>query len=243
LFPSVPISIFLDGFFPTLILNNPFAIIDLIKSISALAGNGMSISTSVNLKKYFKNGCSCFFSAVSLSSILGFAALIFKPFPISETFTSYLKKLGVTPQKTFQISLPALGSKDLNLVFLLGFFDGDGIEGTTRLRSGNKQFLEEIKEFYKLNFEVLECCAFEKYCVFNSTPDVIPVKHRNPVLVLVLLGLHVESCLPAHSSLFCVPAIRFLALDRNFVADRSTISHRETLRRLNPWFFETPFLS
>ncbi len=72
----------------------------------------------------------------------------------SETFTNYLKKWGVMPSKTFRISLPDLGSRSLNLAFLLGFFDGDGTQGYTNIRSGNYDFLMQIRDRYDLPFEV-----------------------------------------------------------------------------------------
>jgi hypothetical protein len=72
----------------------------------------------------------------------------------SDIFTGYLKELGVSPDKTFRISLPDLGDRELNLAFLLGFFDGDGTQGTTTITSGNKIFLEQIKLFYDLPFDV-----------------------------------------------------------------------------------------
>jgi len=72
----------------------------------------------------------------------------------SNVFTDYLKKHGVVPDKTFRISLPDFGTRELNLAFLLGYFDGDGRQGTTNLRSGNRAFLEDIKEKYNLPFEV-----------------------------------------------------------------------------------------
>jgi hypothetical protein len=72
----------------------------------------------------------------------------------SKEFTSYLKSLGVIPNKTFHIKLPNLDSREFDVAFLLGFFDGDGREGTTNLRSGNKMFLEQIKKKYDLLFDV-----------------------------------------------------------------------------------------
>ena len=51
----------------------------------------------------------------------------------------------MVPNKTFRIELPNLGGRELDLAFLLGFFDGDGKQGLTVLRSGNARFLEQIK--------------------------------------------------------------------------------------------------
>lgn len=73
----------------------------------------------------------------------------------SKQFTNNLKKHGVIPKKTFKIELPSLGSRELDLAFLLGFFDGDGKEGTTVIGIGNKKFLIQIKERYNLQHEVI----------------------------------------------------------------------------------------
>jgi len=72
----------------------------------------------------------------------------------SKEFTYYLKQLGIMPKKTFKIQLPDLGSRELNLAFLLGFFDGDGRQGFTSLRSANKKFLEQIKDRYEIPFDI-----------------------------------------------------------------------------------------
>jgi len=52
---------------------------------------------------------------------------------------------GVVPAKTKIFNLPELESRELELAFLLGFFDGDGTEGTSIITSSNLKFLRQIK--------------------------------------------------------------------------------------------------
>ena len=61
---------------------------------------------------------------------------------------------GVIPRKSKLIELPNLDSRKLYLAFLLGFFDGDGKTGTTRIVTGSLKFLEHIQEKYNLNFKI-----------------------------------------------------------------------------------------
>ena len=53
--------------------------------------------------------------------------------------------------KSKNIELPALKSRELYLAFLLGYFDGDGTTGTSRITSGSKIFLLQISK--KFNIE------------------------------------------------------------------------------------------
>ena len=56
--------------------------------------------------------------------------------------------------KSKNIELPRFSSRDLYLAFLLGFFDGDGDQGTSLINSGSKIFLEQIKEYFYLDFKI-----------------------------------------------------------------------------------------
>ena len=75
---------------------------------------------------------------------------------INNTFALHLNKYGVIigKRKSKNIELPELGSRALNLAFLLGYYDGDGTEGSTVITSGSKKFLEQIKKKYKINYEM-----------------------------------------------------------------------------------------
>lgn len=65
-----------------------------------------------------------------------------------------LIKQGVIPKKSKIIRLPCLNSCELYLSFILGYFDGDGEEGTSRLWSGSREFLEDIKKMFDVPNEI-----------------------------------------------------------------------------------------
>ena len=69
-------------------------------------------------------------------------------------FCNYLLKQGLKPKKTLNFDFPTLGSREKSLSFLLGFFDGDGTQGTTRITSGNRKFLYQIKEKFQLDYKI-----------------------------------------------------------------------------------------
>lgn len=58
------------------------------------------------------------------------------------------------PKKSKIIRLPCLNSCELYLPFILGCFDGDGEEGTSRLWSGSREFLEDIKKMFDVPNEI-----------------------------------------------------------------------------------------
>ena len=59
---------------------------------------------------------------------------------------------GCVPRKSKIIELPTLNSRELYLAFILGFYDGDGQQKTTRIICGSRKFLEQIKEMFILSF-------------------------------------------------------------------------------------------
>ena len=61
---------------------------------------------------------------------------------------------GVIPRKSKKIELPTLLNRKLDLAFLLGFFDGDGTQGTTKITSGSKKFVEQIKTKYDIDNKI-----------------------------------------------------------------------------------------
>jgi len=67
-----------------------------------------------------------------------------------------LVKWGVVPRKSRIIELPSLTERELYLAFLLGFYDGDGKTGTTRIITGSKKFLEQIKKRFNLPYKIYE---------------------------------------------------------------------------------------
>ena len=60
----------------------------------------------------------------------------------------------VGKRKSYFIKLPFLNSRELYLAFLLGYFDGDGDQGTSLINCRSKKFLCQIKELFKIEFDV-----------------------------------------------------------------------------------------
>jgi len=75
----------------------------------------------------------------------------------NNTIAKHLNNHGVIigKRKSKNIELPELGSRSLNLAFLLGHYDGDGTEGSTVICSGSKKFLEHIKTKYKIGYDLI----------------------------------------------------------------------------------------
>ncbi|TFG23362.1 MAG: hypothetical protein EU533_03245 [Promethearchaeota archaeon] len=65
-----------------------------------------------------------------------------------------LIRQGVFPKKSRIIRLPCLNSCELYSSFLLGCFDGDGEQGTSRLWSGSREFLVDIKDLFGIQNEI-----------------------------------------------------------------------------------------
>lgn len=51
-------------------------------------------------------------------------------------------------------NMPKLGDRDLMLAWLLGYYDGDGLQGRTDILSANRDFLENIRKFFDIQFGV-----------------------------------------------------------------------------------------
>ena len=60
----------------------------------------------------------------------------------------------VGKRKSYFIKLPFLNSCELYLAFLLGYFDGDGDQGTSLINCRSKKFLCQIKELFNIEFDV-----------------------------------------------------------------------------------------
>ncbi len=65
-----------------------------------------------------------------------------------------LLNLGYKPAKLKETQLPSLNTRELELAFLLGFFDGDGKQGKTSFHLGSKKILDQIKEKYEVPHDV-----------------------------------------------------------------------------------------
>lgn len=69
-------------------------------------------------------------------------------------FVGHLVTSGCIHDKTAKLQLPQLNGRDLDLAFLMGFFDGDGQESSCELSSSNKELLLEIKSQYKVSSDI-----------------------------------------------------------------------------------------
>jgi hypothetical protein len=56
-------------------------------------------------------------------------------------------------KKSDIIRFPNLGNRELKLAFLLGYFDGDGKQGTTRISSSSCLYIEDIKRIFKIDYK------------------------------------------------------------------------------------------
>lgn len=75
----------------------------------------------------------------------------------NKKLTSDLVRLGfiVGKEKSKNIEFPTFDRRDLELAFLLGYYDGDGKTNKTIICSGSLKFLEKIKEKYILPFKIV----------------------------------------------------------------------------------------
>jgi hypothetical protein len=71
-----------------------------------------------------------------------------------EKIVNDLKNLGHVPSGLKRTKFPIIENRELDLAFLLGFFDGDGKEGTTQFHIGSKPILEAIKQKFKLKNQI-----------------------------------------------------------------------------------------
>lgn len=75
---------------------------------------------------------------------------------VSDRLVNHLVEHGliIGRKKTYQIELPPLENCELLLAFLLGFFDGDGKTGSTRITSSSYKFLNQIRIKFKLPYTI-----------------------------------------------------------------------------------------
>lgn len=71
-------------------------------------------------------------------------------------FAQFLLEHGmiIGKEKSKNIELPKLDEEKLYLAFLLGYFDGDGKQGTTSIKSGSNKILEQIKDMFNLETKI-----------------------------------------------------------------------------------------
>lgn len=66
-----------------------------------------------------------------------------------------LKKLGYIASRYKKSRFPILNNHELDLAFLLGFFDGDGKAGTNQFHIGSKFILEDIKDKFQIKHQII----------------------------------------------------------------------------------------
>jgi hypothetical protein len=65
-----------------------------------------------------------------------------------------LIKHGLVYRKSKIISYPRISNRELELAFLLGYYDGDGRQHSTRISSGSIRFLQQIKSRFNLPYTI-----------------------------------------------------------------------------------------
>lgn len=66
-----------------------------------------------------------------------------------------LLRHGLKFEKSRTIEYPkSLGTRDLELAFLLGYYDGDGAHHTTRITSGSIRFLKQARKRFNLPYKI-----------------------------------------------------------------------------------------
>lgn len=72
----------------------------------------------------------------------------------SNKIASDLKKLTFKGSNSRATEFPDLHSRDLDLAFLLGFYDGDGDQGRSRISSSSKKILEQIQRKFNVLYRI-----------------------------------------------------------------------------------------
>jgi hypothetical protein len=65
-----------------------------------------------------------------------------------------LLRHGLKFRKSKIIEYPKLTRRCLELAFLLGYYDGDGLQKTTRIHSGSIKFLKQVKKRFHLPYKI-----------------------------------------------------------------------------------------
>lgn len=104
----------------------------------------------------------------------------------SRRFTEHLVRHGCVNAKSKIIRLPELGLKELDMAFLMGYYDGDGTAEGTEICSGSKEFLLDVVRRYDLKFKPkrgktvssLNLGVDLKRCLIANYPDGMLRKHK-----------------------------------------------------------------
>ncbi len=71
-------------------------------------------------------------------------------------FSEHLIKHGCINKKSLIIRFPfnSLTSEELKLSFLMGYYDGDGMTNSSTICCGSKEFLNDIKNYFNINYQI-----------------------------------------------------------------------------------------
>jgi len=103
----------------------------------------------------------------------------------SRTFTEHIVRHGCVNAKSKIIRLPDLSSDELDMAFLMGYYDGDGTAEGTEICSGSEGFLLDVVKRYNLRFtpkrgktvSSLNLGVDLKRRLISNFPDGMPRKH------------------------------------------------------------------
>ncbi|MFX1445832.1 MAG: LAGLIDADG family homing endonuclease [Promethearchaeota archaeon] len=84
---------------------------------------------------------------------------------VNNKYTDNLIKHGfiIGKKKSKNIELPELKTRELYLAFLLGYFDGDGTQGQSRIHSGSRKYLRQIKRKFNIKNKISLVQIDERY--------------------------------------------------------------------------------
>ena len=71
----------------------------------------------------------------------------------SKKIVSDLAKLGCIEKKTYSLRFPKI-LEEFRCAFLVGFYDGDGCRGTSTICSGSREFLQDIKDVFGVQYDI-----------------------------------------------------------------------------------------
>ena len=65
-----------------------------------------------------------------------------------------IKKVGIISPKSKNMPLIKFNNEELDLDYMMGYYDGDGSQDTPVLSSGCKKFLKDVKKSFNIRFKV-----------------------------------------------------------------------------------------
>ena len=143
---------FADGYVILRIARNNSKTIGMTLSIKDEKTLNLFIKTlglNISYKNYFENKK---FDENGVVKIFKYCRINWNHQEMADDLINY----GVIPNKSKIIRLPKLDNDELYLAFLLGYFDGNGQQGSSIIYSGSRKFLEDIKYKFNIRHEIGE---------------------------------------------------------------------------------------